>query len=730
MTRHIFDADCKAVSSDFRSSTTLLSLHFPSGSKKVREGMLGHRGYGAVAESSRSPLPTALLRLKVCAEVIGLALPIINSLCNLILVFLLLTMGGARLKVFTIAHTVVVSLAVLVIDGMWVGHGRDTTGVPRWYRRAPGALIYILSLPIYFLTPILAAWVRTTSTFEIQEYIDLPRKQQRTGTRVLREEEESIRRELKLANWLNALDTIVRDSQLTQLVQLGVEGVPLMITQLVMMVTGVLSVGSPVEESHLEPIRVLCYVSMCTVFLHLAFRGYMVCRSYDLQVFAIRWLFVLFDLTSMLYLLVFITTVGKPFASFEALLHREFRGGCALSQVWMVGYLSVLCCMSILMMIMFALIVNRRSGCHPDTFAVVGLAIALVLPFAFTLLGLKLSLINWGLVLSEPYNMSAKEVSREGILFFGFLRRASGEYDWNNRVQHICRFLHRVITAGKIQPHYNDMLEIMQSRWEGLYGPEWQFYPQAPAAPGESDTGQRRKKRLEFRPRYPWYSPSRRQRLSWNPNEILMLSIAILFTFFQFGFTFWFPFIAAGLYWEQQTPLLKGLFGLSVALLVLMVPMIPRLRLYFRFWFHLKPLLEISTSCGLFFYHGGTKDETGAEIPMVDAAIQDFYTPSHERAVVWALRSACATVTSIPAPSPVPDNGSPVLLPFDVVHRLSTFSSSSHIQMSELTRREAQEINGVVGDCSDESDDDDACRDWSSDPSEGRSELTPLMLEH
>jgi hypothetical protein len=174
-----------------------------------------------------------------------------------------------------------------------------------------------------------------------------------------------------------------------------------------------------------------------------------------------------------------------------------------------------------------------------------------------------------------------------------------------------------------------------------------------------------------------------------------MLPIAIPFILFQLGFTFWFPFIAAGLYWEQQTPLLKGLFGLAVALLVLMVPMIPRLALYTRFWLHLSPLVEFATTCDLFLHHPGAKDGTGKALPLVDAAIQDFYTPSRERAVVWALRTGGATRTSFPSPSLGPDCGSPpVLLPFDVVHRLSTFSSSSHIQMSELTRREALEING------------------------------------
>jgi hypothetical protein len=343
----------------------------------------------------------------------------------------------------------VVSLTALLLTGGWVEHGRDTLDIPYWYRLAPRLVIYFTTLPLYFLTPLITARYRVASNYEVKRCCE--RNDDTKGTtRALREEEDSFNRELKLANWLNALDTIVRDSQWMQLIQLGVEGVPLMITQLVMMVTGALSGGSPAEESHLEPIRVLCYISMCIVFLHLAFRGYMVCRSYDLQVFAIRWLFVLFDMTSMLYLLVFIATVGKPFASFEALFHRDFSGGCTLSQVWMVGYLTVLCCIAVLLIIVLAL--TLCNACAPDTLAMVGLALVLAIPCALTLFAVKVSLLNLVLMEAEPY-VTSKEGCRGVALLFGFLRRSQERAERTARVQHLCHFLHEALRAKKPKGH-------------------------------------------------------------------------------------------------------------------------------------------------------------------------------------------------------------------------------------------------------------------------------------
>jgi hypothetical protein len=663
----------------------------------------------------REPLPRGLLVLKYFVEVFGPTLQLINSLCNLSILILLPTIGGPGLKVFTIVHALVVAFAALVLLGIWLARGRDTTGVPRWYREAKAALVAPITLPVYFLVPLLSTITRSRSSAEVEHYRQAGNNQTKgAAARVVREEEESLRKEASLASWLCTLDFIIVEPQWLQLIQLGLEGVPLMITQLVMMVTGVLSVGSPAEESHLEPIRVLCYVSMCTVFLHLAFRGYMVCQSVDLQVFAIRWLFVLFDLTSMLYLLVFITTVGKPFASFEALINRDFSGGCTLSQVWMVGYLAMASMVLLLLLALFVAIV-KGSGCDRGALAMLCLAIALIVPGTFTLFGAKLILFNIGIVYIEPYTMKTAEGMRDNILFFGFMRRAAGsssccgggaKEDWNNRVQHVCRYFHGVVKLGKSKGPYSFMEDYMRRSWKELYGSDWQkvhhirgWTPKQTAyqAGVQEEEDPETELRREFILKNQFLHPNRWSNRSCNDTEIILALAITVFVVFQLGFTLFFPFLAFALNSHSQNAVLKALFGLLCVEVLLMLPLLNRFWCYVRHLAYLGPLMSFMYTCELFLEHGGPKDGSGKEIPVIDAAIQAYYVPPHEKAVVWALSPESTDAVRGMTPTDTALGGR-LLIPHDVILRVAAFSAEKHINLDHLSRQEALAIKGHLGD--------------------------------
>jgi hypothetical protein len=325
-----------------------------------------------------------------------------------------------------------------------------------------------------------------------------------------------------------------------------------------------------------------------------------------------------------------------------------------------------------------------------------------------TLFGFKLSIFNLGLIAAEPSHISSPESYRAIVLLFGFFRNSTGAEERKDRVQHLCRFLHAVVMRKQPKNLYKDMMDMVSRRWDELYGPNWKRSrsnrrrstapqvdrgPQASPKPEDHDCkkGNGDAELMVFEPNCNLLSPIRWRRPSWNPIEILMISILFLVAIFQLGFTFLFPFIAVGYYWERQTTLLKGLFGFSVLLLVLMVPLLPRLLWYARFWLRFTPLIEFATTCTALLTHSGAKNGTGKGLPLPDAAIQDFYVPPH--AHEWAIIQAFGN-SIIGAPRP-----NLALLPSDIVHRLSAFSSIGHLELSELSRREAKEMDHGDGAC-------------------------------
>jgi hypothetical protein len=591
-------------------------------------------------------------------DTVGVGLQITNSACNLAITALL----GVSLKAseatrsYFIVHVVIVALSALAIAGVWVGAARDTSGVPHRIRHAPGLLLFPISIVIYQFIPGLCVRImRGTNTSST--YVPVTTK---AKTRALREEELELLQAARLNKFFNNLAQLTKDSHIMVLLQVGFEGVPLLLAQLVMAVEGFLDDSSHFSgEAAQEGLKVLVYVSMASVVLQLAFRAYMICRSFDPRVFCLKWLFCLYDLTTMLYMIVFLTTIGKPFASFKQLAAGDFSGGYGLSQVWMVGYLLVIGMMTMLLLLWAIGDRCKYRTWRSEHTAILLLGIVGFGPFVCIIFGVKLIGISLFSLAMEPYTATLPSTGGVPVMFlFGFLRKG----DWDERFQYICRNLHDIVKAQEVRPTFLYMKDSIRHQWIRLF----------PGSVGD-DLSLRSN---QFLPR------SYRQLISCSGatcNQLMLRIPVLIFVVFQL-FTVVFPFAsiyavveAARTGQAGATPCV-ALFVASVAELVMMIPLLPRFGQYVRFLVQCSKLADFSHTLGSYYHYKAPLNNDGKPVSIIEAAIQAYYTPPHEYVIVRMIQDGSAAQT---------------FLPYDIISYLSTFSDAPHLDLTGLTREEA-----------------------------------------
>jgi hypothetical protein len=582
-------------------------------------------------------------------DTVGVGLQITNSACNLAVTALL----GVSLKAseatrsYFIVHVVILFLSALAVAGLCSTTRRGLTSPIR---------SFLLGLVGYIFAPAVCVLFLFRNDSKPSRFL-ISRPQAKTAA--LREEEAELKHTVRWSRLVYGLVELTKDSHVALLFQLGFEGIPLLLTQLVMTVQGFL--GEPTNVANLAAftaLKVLVYVSMASVGLQLASHAYLLCRSFDLRVFCLKWLFCLYDLTTMLYMIVFLTTIGKPFASFKQLAAGDFSGGYGLSQAWLLGYLIVAGMVAVLLLV--ALIAHGwKRGWDVWHTAILLLGMIGCGPGVAMIFGVKTVLL--GLVVSamEPYAASLTYTGGVPVmLLFGFLRKG----DWENRYQHFCRFIYSIVRTQDVKPTvFASMKDAIISLWRDQF----------PGSPPLDDVPPER-----FEP------PTFRSQLNSNEINRFVASAFGIFCVFQ-GFTFVFPIVtfsnALQRTEESWGLLCTGLFLASVAELALMVPLLPRFRLYWRFLVQCGSLADFSLTLENYFNCPTPTGSDGKPVSIIEAAIQAYYTPPHEYVIVRMIQDGFMGNRKVPQ----------TLLPYDVVSYLSTFCSESHIELSSLSREEA-----------------------------------------
>jgi hypothetical protein len=621
-------------------------------------------------------------------DTVGISIQVTNSICNFAITVLL--GSGCRepaLRPYFAIHFSILAATAVSLVGFWVTRFDGMFEVPECIRRRCSRTLFLALVGIGypFLPGLHAIWSGAETIRDLQDGLEL--HQPRLPTRALREDEADLHLSLRLESIFAQLITLLQQAQRLIVLQLFVEGCPLLVTQLVMVVGGALrdersGVGSP--QGVKEAIEILVYISMAMATLQLLFRSYIVCRSFDIRVFCLKWMFCLHDLTTTLYMLVFLCTAGVPFPG------GSLHGGNALSQAWVLSYTIAACIAGLTVLITYAGVKWWRCGVQMVSPIVLGFLC--FVPAAVLMASFKLTLILW---IWKPLELhratySSKE-RRAPMLLFAFLKRR----DWTQRFRYICGYIDRIVRRADIKHQLEHTKNSLLFNWVRHFISRNSHPDESHAPPSAKVEATSFVHMDESSSSVAFETESaflRYYSISLRIHHSAESAVLLFFAGFQ-AFTFVFPFLAVATTWKHQTPLLWSIFATSLVELAIMAPLLPRFVLYCRFLSYCLDVATFAETVGVHYHYPAPKDANGVPVSIIEAAIHEFYTPPHELALAKELRAFSFTAEeACPAQTGV-RNG---LLPFDVFSHLFTFSAPAHIDLTDLSREEAERFVAVA----------------------------------
>jgi hypothetical protein len=515
-------------------------------------------------------------------------------------------------------------------------------------------------------------WGSPTEAVEVKQNVEEKRQKptlsQRYLSRAVEEELSGIDRSVSFVQKLRLLAESVFPQHLQFFVQTVLEGFPLFLIQLIALSRGIL-------PGHLVP---LVWVSMGSAIVSLLLKSYIGCQSLDPLVCLIRFLFIVYDVNAMIFTIVYMATVGAP-------------GESVLTMAWLIfgGIVSSL---------VFGCIIgfNAVSMSQHSFLKFVALLLIFSVPLCCVAAFIKFLGASYVIQRLQP---SVRWGGPQAATF-AFLRQG----DWNERL----RFL--LFTAAA--------KETSQSR-ELPDGSSGSAIPIATATLYSDYPRQKLHAEavIEFRKdesldhlslANPFKSGHVDFFLTTQSTATLAEKFRVwIFRFFGIGIIVtailfpWVTFVDVSFFRRQPDPavldVLRGSLILSALLLLSFVPLLPRLYKYVIFCLEYE---QLEGWCRQQSVTGPWGKKGGDGILFIVAT---YFRPPSAAALRCCIGSgSLKSQTSSPINTDKGENrpGSEavLLIPDDIVDRLSTFLSPDAIDVSGLSRTEVfqMKVSGEV----------------------------------
>jgi hypothetical protein len=467
----------------------------------------------------------------------------------------------------------------------------------------------------------------------------------------VQEEFAGIDQAVTLVQKLHLVMTSTFPQHLHFYVQSIIEGIPLFLVQLIAVSRGIL-------PDHLLQ---LVWVSMGSAIVSLLLKSYIGCQSLDPLVCLIRFLFIVYDVNAMIFTIVYMATVGAP-------------GESVLTMSWLI-FAAVIAFLVLVCMFGYGFAEEEHRF---DFFCLLAFFAVPIGCIAAFLKCVSLSFIVFRLQPEIEY--CGPEAAA-----FAFLRQG----DWNERL----RFLlfnalrekrgpasSRARSDDTLSSRPGELQAMHTQRVKDFIEDETLLHTKAIASPLLSS-------KIDLIPR---------SSLSVSTGKFRLPAFRLV-AFGQLVTAALFPWVAildVVIHPNRNAEVeatLCVLTGVAATALICCVPLCPRLYEYIVFCLEYEQLESWCQSMGV---EGSWRAASGRKILSL---LGDYFRPTSAAILRFCVGSSSTLPPRRPNESSALPPPTPLLIPDDVVDRLSSFLSPDAIDVSGLIRKEVFQMKASVG---------------------------------